>query len=586
MRGRISKTLTAVLLIVLMLICSCASADETIEVPNVQAGGEQYGVIELPYSNSRLYEVYVQKVFGMNLLSAFKTNRRNLTDMEKIVYDAVLSGATSIANGNRASSVFEVPFESAGVKMTWTEEELGVPVVVDGAINAAAIRPILAAYYADKYNGPKVVTALLRDNPFDFYWVSNRVTYSYMTPDGCGMGAKYENGKWTLTVSGNISFSLPVDSQFASGTYSADTSKTGAAVNAMNRANNIIAGGSGMDDVERMTYYMQQLRQLSDYNYDAAAGYAEDSAPWQLIYVFDGDPSTKVVCEGFSKAFQYLCDNTEFENEELSVYTVTGEMDGGPHMWNTVCIDGKNYLVDVTNCDTSGSTTNSLFLSVPVSGDVENGYLMNRTISGYVPQDILYVYGDMYYDESMLELTDEAYVVPTKISAALILMSGDSVKLWDSSMGVSNILNTSETELRVVSAGSNVSCSSSGVLTASSAGTSMVKLAGSSSVITLTVQVKSSMSTLTLPAGLGSLGSNALKNTAAERLVLPSTLSSVGSNAFGGMSGVIIVDVPSGLSSSVLAALPSGSGVTWLCEDASAVSYAASNGIRCVLVNG
>ena len=72
--------------------------------------------------------------------------------------------------------------------------------------------------------------------------------------------------------------------------------------------------------------------------------------------MFDGDPETNVVCEGYAKAFQYLCDLSTFSDPNINSYIVTGVMAGGtgagPHMWNMVTLeDGNHYLVDVTNCD-------------------------------------------------------------------------------------------------------------------------------------------------------------------------------------------------------------------------------------------
>ena len=59
-----------------------------------------------------------------------------------------------------------------------------------------------------------------------------------------------------------------------------------------------------------------------------------------------------MVCEGYSKAFKYLCDLTwTGSDSEVACYLPTGTMDGGDHMWNIVSIGGVNYLTDITNCD-------------------------------------------------------------------------------------------------------------------------------------------------------------------------------------------------------------------------------------------
>ena len=85
------------------------------------------------------------------------------------------------------------------------------------------------------------------------------------------------------------------------------------------------------------------------------------------------DESTNVVCEGYSKAFQYLCDLSD-----ITCYTVTGDMDGGTgagaHMWNIVEQDGRYYIADITNSDTDSAGENGeLFLNTPVKGSVSKG---------------------------------------------------------------------------------------------------------------------------------------------------------------------------------------------------------------------
>lgn len=55
----------------------------------------------------------------------------------------------------------------------------------------------------------------------------------------------------------------------------------------------------------------------------------------------------KAVCEGYAKAFQYLCNLVG-----INASRVIGESEGVGHMWNTVCIDGVWYHTDVTWDDT------------------------------------------------------------------------------------------------------------------------------------------------------------------------------------------------------------------------------------------
>ena len=121
---------------------------------------------------------------------------------------------------------------------------------------------------------------------------------------------------------------------------------------ALANANNILTSHAAEIDFAKLTSYKDEICALTNYNYGAASGgsmQAMGSDPWQMIYVFDGDPNTTVVCEGYSKAFKYLCDLSSWNNA-VECILVTGATTG-PHMWNVVKIGGRNYLADITNCD-------------------------------------------------------------------------------------------------------------------------------------------------------------------------------------------------------------------------------------------
>ena len=133
--------------------------------------------------------------------------------------------------------------------------------------------------------------------------------------------------------------------------------------------------------------------------------------------MFDGDESTTVVCEGYSKAYQFLCDLTEF-GDDVESRIVSGAMDGGKgagdHMWNVMQMDdGANYLVDVTNCDegTIGAP-DQLFLKRATYDEEEDQYIFACN-SG----DVRYAYDDEtknLYEEGELSLSSNDYTEPTQ----------------------------------------------------------------------------------------------------------------------------------------------------------------------------
>ena len=99
-----------------------------------------------------------------------------------------------------------------------------------------------------------------------------------------------------------------------------------------------------------------------------------------MIWVFDGDNSTKVVCEGYAKAFQYLCEKS---TPQIKCYNVTGTM-GGNHMWNVVEVGNARYLVDVTNCDDKMiGHPDKLFLKAVKSTDGGKTHVVNGSTYTY-----------------------------------------------------------------------------------------------------------------------------------------------------------------------------------------------------------
>lgn len=59
----------------------------------------------------------------------------------------------------------------------------------------------------------------------------------------------------------------------------------------------------------------------------------------------------KAVCEGYSRAFQLLCNRLG-----IDCINIAGTADGVAHAWNNVMLDGEWYEVDVTWNDTDGET--------------------------------------------------------------------------------------------------------------------------------------------------------------------------------------------------------------------------------------
>lgn len=158
----------------------------------------------------------------------------------------------------------------------------------------------------------EILNTILAEYPYELYWFDKAV----------GMSA-------ALSAS-DITFQFTVSAAYrGASTYSTDTEKTKAAAAVADKAKSIVEANKNKSDFDKLKAYKKAICDLVEYNYAAAEnGSASNNNPWQIVYVFDEDPSTNVVCEGYSKAFQYLCDLTTFNDNTIRCASVSGTMNG------------------------------------------------------------------------------------------------------------------------------------------------------------------------------------------------------------------------------------------------------------------
>ena len=302
-----------------------------------------------------------------------QSRKSNLSGPELKVYEALAPMIESVALGESDSAEFRIPIsEIFGDKMQYTAEELGFDNLDD--------QEAFNAFYAKfDYDEGKVIDALLTDMPYEMYWYDKTVGTTASREISLEKGEDYMK----LSDESNYVLQFKVSADYSQSgdlnTTDVDTSKTGAAADFANNTAEIIVAHENDSDIDKLEAYKQEICDAVDYNFDAVQQDTSYGDPWQLIWVFDNVDSTKVVCEGYSKAFQFLCDLTEFNSSKIDCYRVTGKMGGGTgagnHMWNIVHMDDdNNYLADITNCD-EGSVgyEDLLFMKKP----------LNEAVSGY-----------------------------------------------------------------------------------------------------------------------------------------------------------------------------------------------------------
>ncbi len=305
-------------------------------------------------SNEDMLNGYVTELIQGYGISALGTSARDTLSegLEKNLYDFLKTEIEAVAAGDVTSTVFKLDLAALGLDGYYTAADLGIgEIVVDGSISSDATAALIEkSGIKDAFSA--VIYALLTDCPYDLYWYDktsdggSKTSYSYSYSSSSGLSLS------------EITYSMTVASAYQSASaYTVNSSGVTAAKTALANAQAIVTQYASYSDYDKLEAYLDEIKALTSYNSEAAAenysgGYGD---PWQLIYVFDGDETTTVVCEGYSKAFMYLCDLSTFEDDDLYCYTVSGTMSGGtgagPHMWNIVHTSQGNYLVDVTNCD-------------------------------------------------------------------------------------------------------------------------------------------------------------------------------------------------------------------------------------------
>ena len=357
-------------------------------------------------SDAELLEGYLYAISGIRHGSpVHRVPPRPLTVELKVVEGALKGKIKEVAAGNLASTEFSFA-------NTWTKTKAGWgitgEVISGGALTQQASEAIRAKLGLDA-----LMRKQLLEMPYELYWYNKTrgVSMSYRVKISGENVTVYE-----LTISMNVSqdYAKFIDAT-SYNSFAANTTKTKAVADTPKKAQAVVDAHAGETDYQKLVSYREYIKGEVSYNTGAAGGGYPYGDPWQLIYVFDGNSTTNVVCEGYAKAFQYLCDLT-FQNMtgRPSSSLVSGKMNGGDHMWNVVAIGGRNYLVDVTNCDTGSiGTPDQLFLC----GAAENVVGKQYTVA--LGKDIVYEYDDMTverYAPEDLKLSPTKYD-PNAVSA-------------------------------------------------------------------------------------------------------------------------------------------------------------------------
>ena len=340
-----------------------------------------------------------------------------LTGINLAIYNKLKSLIQEVAAGKRQSTVFEIKASDLS--------EFNLTKSLDGKDAGTAVSDLLSSL---NFDTSSIYNALLSDCPYDFYW--------HIVTKGVKTSWSYSYSSSSVSIS-YFQFSYAVSDYYSDGEYTVRDDFGNLLATVQDDVKSIVNANAAKSDYEKLLAYKEAICDRVIYNDDAAENSGNpnyDQNPWQLIYVFDKNPDTNVVCEGYAKAFQYLCDLSSFQTSDFACYRVTGDMsvyDGeetdepGPHAWNHVTLDGKTYLIDVTNCDgNSIGAPDYLFMNPPMEQyhTRESGYYIafEKYNSSYtvIYTDIdrnISKPGQGYYDADapFLTLSTEKYEAPS-----------------------------------------------------------------------------------------------------------------------------------------------------------------------------
>ena len=378
------------------------------------------------YTEAELLEGYLYSISGLyDGAAAFRIPGKPLNDVTLPVYNALVEKIKGVAAGTIAYTVFDL-----GVLFTWTAEELGTAGNFMSGSNFSDATSAAVSAKLGNININELLSRLLSQMPFELYWFDKTYTNAFSLAYSIGGSGNATSGSVNVSVTVKMIVSKDYAPPGAIGGYTIDSAKIQIINTAVANAKQIVSDNGSKTNYDKLVAYREKICELVSYNNEATAPGYPYGDPWQLIYVFDDNKSTNVVCEGYSKAFKYLCDLTwQDDSPAIDCSLVTGTMAGGTgtgnHMWNIVAISGSNYLVDVTNCDAGTvGAPDWLFLCGVTEIEGAKKYKAN------VGSGVTYEYDDetiSNFTEEELKLSPTAYTPSGAATPLLGDVNGDGV---------------------------------------------------------------------------------------------------------------------------------------------------------------
>ena len=341
------KIIAIVLLCGLVLsVCACGESDADTNANSVENGGQNTTSSTVSDASADLTTSEQETVSSDEAESV--TSNEAVTSIP----DDVTSSEGSVSSENDTPSIAQTSSETQTSSKTETTSKPDVTNAVHTALSesqyyqysqmtvnektaytrlkTAAVNFENSVNVADLNLTVDEAIALIRcfaaDHP-QYFWISDHVSTMY-NPDtnkatACVM--LYSDGTVTDDMKGKTADRNKIKNRKAE---------------VENKVKDIIKKiGSDWSDYDKEKYIHDYLVDTIKYNQNVAQNPITDGNVHQALDAYGALIGKSAVCEGYAKAFQYLC---------YEVGINANQVHGPDHEWNVVKLDGEWYQIDVT----------------------------------------------------------------------------------------------------------------------------------------------------------------------------------------------------------------------------------------------
>lgn len=317
-----------------------------------------------------------------------------------------------ITLGNRTSTRLEFDASRLLGQREWSADDLGYEPVQTVRAGKTSEDGIVASFAGQKssvlnYQMNSILAVIRYKTPSVVEW-SNQ--YGWSTVD-LTWNKENRDGKWFVSIA-SATYNCPVLREYRGASeYDVDQGAMQRIRDSVDRAQAIAERHAGEAPLSRIRSYCDEIYGIS--TSASSRDYSSCTYPWGFTSVFDGDPSTGAVCEGYSRALALLMELSGQHDAECHLMLGWSDSVNGHirHMWCVIRMtDGRNYLTDVANSQ-KGTVLYGKGIVSPAQGSVDEGYWVAGDKGG-----ISYTYGDEtleLYNADALVISGEPYNEPS-----------------------------------------------------------------------------------------------------------------------------------------------------------------------------